>query len=277
MKNKSLGFTFALMLTAAPMWAQNNDQVLVRLIHAVPAAPAVSVSVGTTQLFDNVAFNKITPWKSMPAQDDKTITLTLADGRTLKTTEQLNFDDDDEQYTILVTPDNAGANPKVVILESDMDDEMDQDEVEVTLINADPARKSIKLLMNDDTEARGVNYAEADDNDVEPGQYTIKIVDAEGVDQIIATKSASLAGGTAVTVLVTANNSVQVVNDAAPDTDLAGGAGAAMTAGTATTTGTHMMAGNTTGPHMMPHGTMMPNVTPTTQMDSQMTSPALPM
>ncbi len=268
MNKKSLGLTFALMLTAIPVFAQGNDQVMVRLIHAVPSAPDVSVSVGATQLFDNVAFNKVTAFKSMPEQDDKTVTIKLADGRQLKTTEKLDFDDADEQYTILVTPDDSGANPKVVVLKDDVED-VDQDEVEVTLINASPAQKAIKLILNDDTKANGVNYAEADDNDVKPGAYTIKVVNADGVDQTIATKSATLVGGTAVTVLVTGQNSVQIINNAAPETDLGatGAAGMNSDMGTTTGTGTHMMSpGTSMGAHMMPGSA------PTPHMNSMMTS-----
>lgn len=264
MNKKTMGLTFALMLTAVPAFAQDDaDRVMVRLIHAVPDAPAVTVSVGASQLFSNIAFKQITAFTAMPKQDDKTLTIKLADGRELKTTEQLSFDDDDQQYTILVTPDESGANPKIVILEKDDEtDDIDQDEVQVTLINADPAQKSIKLLLNDDTEARGVNYAESDDNDVDPGQYTMKIVGSEGVNQTIAAKSVGLVGGIAVTVLVTGQGSVQIVNDAAPEIDMAMGAGGAgIMSGMTTTTGTSMMSGATTS----------------TQPDSMMTSPGMSM
>src|SRR5690606_11523329 len=114
----------------------------------------------------------------------------------LQTTEKLDFDDDDENYTILITPDQDNNNPKVVVLDSDREN-VDSDEVEINVINASPAHKSVKLRLNDDVIERGINYADSGDtDDAKPGVYTLALLDSSGDDTVIATRSVTLTGGT---------------------------------------------------------------------------------
>jgi len=240
----------ALTLTTLPLAGQQNptdilpgDQVRLRVIHAVQGIPAVSVALGETKAFDNVAFKQITAWESFPVADNQPVKITLADGRELKTTEELDFDDDDEQYTILIAPDTAGPNPKVVVLEGDIADADAGEETEVTVINAAPEHKSLNLVENDDTLERGVNFGDSGDVDLKPGAHTLKIVDADK-DTVISSQSVNFQAGQAVTLVVMGGGSVKVVDDVSPDKDL-GSAGSSdsvttgtKSAGSAVTTGT---------------------------------------
>lgn len=269
---------FALTMATAPLFAQDNDQVRVRVIHAVPQASAVTVKVGDTPLFQNVAFNTVTPFKPMAQQDDQKVTLNLADGRQLQTTDQLDFDDSNEEYTILVTPDPDGPNPKVVVLKGDIEN-VDADEAEVTLINAAPEHKSVKLMLDDDTEERGVNYAESDDSDVKPGVYTLKVVDTEGTNQIIASRKVTLPGGSAISVILTGANSVKIVNDKSPMTDMAAAGMSSSSESTTRTLGTMgAMDHMTTGSHSSMPGMTGPGSnsqgSTESQMNSQMQTPS---
>jgi hypothetical protein len=235
MKRASIAGVTALALIAGSSFAQNDNQVYVRVIHAVPGVPAATVNIGQTPLFSDVAFKQITSFKTLPEQDDKTVKITLADGRQLQTTEEFSFDDANSQYTILIAPGKAGANPIVANLKSDKE-KIDTDETELNLINAAPDHKALKLMVNDKTLERGVDFAESGDDDVDPGSYNLKVVDTAN-NTPVASRAVSLAGGTGVSVVVYADGAVRVVNDASPNTDLGGGA-AETTAGTMQTSGT---------------------------------------
>ena len=242
MDKMTLSALVALSLTTAPLAAQNNDQVSLRVVHAVQGIPAVSVSLGETKAFDNVAFKQVTPWKSFPQVDDLKLKISLADGRELKTTEEFSFDDDDQQYTILVTPDTAGPNPKVVVLESDKEDDDDDNESEITLINASPDHKSLNLVAGDNTLERGVNYGKSGDEDIAAGAHTLKIVDADK-DTAVASQSVNIPAGASISVIVMGGGAVRVINDDSPDQDLSsGGATAASAATAASTTATQTPA-----------------------------------
>lgn len=221
MKFKSLLLACGVSLAALPILAQ-GDVTQVRVINALPQSQGISVSIGGNQLFDGVKFNDISRYQAMTKQDDQTV-LIQNGAQQLKTNETLDFDDDDENYTILVTPDPQGPNPKVVVLDSDRED-VDSDEVEINLINASPNHKSIKLRLNDDVKESGVNYADDGDTDVKPGVYNLAVLDASGNDTVIANRSVKLQGGTAITVLLTAQNQVKIINDMAPQQEIDGGA-----------------------------------------------------
>lgn len=236
----------AMAAAALPAFSQAADAPNIRLLNAVPQSGAISVKMGDTVLFTDVNPNDITPYKAIPKQDDRSVVVSMPDGRTVKTTDKMDVDNDDKNYLLLVTPDDSGANPKVVILKSDRDD-VDQDEVQLTLVNAAPQHKSIKVKLNDDTEERGVNYADAKTGDVKPGVYTLSVIDASGNDTVIASKSVTLTGGTAVSVIVTGSNMVKVVNDNSPATDMTAQSGQA-TIHNRTTTGTSMGAPAPNGP-----------------------------
>lgn len=251
MRKMSLAVLTALTVTTAPGVAQDdNDQVNLRVIHAVPGAPAATVAIGNTSLFENVQFQQITAFKALPQQDDQKIKITLADGRTLQTTEQFSFDDDDNHYTVLIAPDENAANPKVVVLEEE-DDDVDSDETELTLINASPTNKSLSISLDDNRLEGGVNYTDSDDEDVKPGAYQIRILDT-GNDTPVATKSVTLTGGTAVTVVVMGQNVVKIVNNEMPDQELGKAAAAGALATTPTGAGTRTET--TTGTAVMQEG-----------------------
>lgn len=220
MKLKSMLLICGIALAAAPVFAADATQV--RLINAVPQSQDMSVKIGSAQLFDNIKFNEITAYKTIPQQDDKTV-LIQNGGQELKTTEKFDFDDADENYSVLITPDPSGSTPKVVVLESDRE-QVESNEVEINLINASPNHKSIKLRLNDDVKESGVNYADVGDTDVKPGIYNLAVLDASGSDTVIATRSVKLIGGTAITVLLTSENHVKIVNDMAPQQEVESGA-----------------------------------------------------
>jgi hypothetical protein len=224
MKTKSLALFAAIATAACPLMAQSNDGIQARVINALPQSQGISVKIGATQLFDGIKPHEISPFKAIPQQDDQKVTIQNGTQQ-LQTKDELSFDDNNEDYTVLVTPDKDAANPKVIVLKDDRDT-VDQDEVELTVINAAPEHKSVKVRLNDDTEDRGINYGESSDNDVKPGVYNLAIIDASGNDTVIANKSVTLTGGTAVTVLLTSPNNVKIVNDNSPQADMAAGGNA---------------------------------------------------
>lgn len=236
MGKMSLAVLSAAVFAAAPAMAQdNNDQVNLRVIHAVPGAPAASISIGNTPLFENIQFQQVSVYKALPQQDDQKVKITLADGRTLQTKEEFSFDNDDNQYTILIAPDESAPNPKVVVLEDDVED-VEADETELTLINASPTNKSLRISLDDNRLEGGVNFTDSDDEDVKPGSYKLSIFDTAN-ETPVATKNVTLTGGTAVTVVVMGQDAVKIVNNEMPDQDLTAGT-AAVTGTTATGTGT---------------------------------------
>jgi len=237
--NKSfLAITTGLMTIGLVSAASAEDLIQVRLVNAVPNAPEVSVKVGDKPLFENVKQNAITPYQTMKEEDDQKVTINFSDGRQLETKDKLDFDKDNDRYTILITPDDAGQNPKVVVLRSKAKN-VDQDKVQITLINASPANKSLNLKLNDDTKIRGVDYGDQKVDTTDPGVYNAGIVSSKGDNQQIATKSVALAGGTAATILVTCDNQVKVVNDNSPESELTSSpASGGVAPSTTTTSGT---------------------------------------
>lgn len=299
MNKKPLGVLIALITAAVPVFGQDNniltagrtddDRVQMRLIHAVPNAPSASISIGGTELFSNVAFKQVTGYKVMPEQDDQKVLIKLEDGRQLQTTEEFDFDDDDQLYTVLITPDESGPNPKVIVLQSDDDTGEtrtgDVDEIEVTVINASPEHKSIKVQLDDDDMVDGVDYGKSDDEDVKRGSYTLKVLGTEGSDTAIATQPVSFTGAGSYTVLVLGQDEVQVVNDLSPEQPTGAGAtGMETTTGSASmmTPGSESMTATGTDTMMQPGATppSEENAPPGTESNSLMstmpvTSPGL--
>lgn len=287
MKLKSLALAAAMSsLTFAAFG--NDDQIKVRLINALPQSQGITVSIGEKQFFTSIQSGQITPFKTLPKMDDDQ-KITIQHGQQqLQTEESFSLDNDDENYTILVTQDEDNTNPKVVLLDED-DDAVDQDEVELTVINAAPEHSSVKLRLNDDTKARGINYSESEDEDVSPGQYNLSLLNATGSDSVIAQKSVSLRGGTAVTVLLTSPNNMKIIDNNSPDQDLAVGGnaqaidrpstGTQQTTGTAPAmmnTGTNNMNTRTPGDPSNAQNSVVPSgATAAPQTPSNMTTPAM--
>ncbi len=274
MKIKSFALVVALAAAPVSLFAQSN-MVHVRVINAVPNSEPLTVSIGNTQIANGIAPNGISQFRQIPEPgDDQHITIQMGTQQ-VRTEETFDLDDDDENYTILVTPDEENNTPKVVLLENDRDD-VDQDEVELMIINAAPEHRSVKVRMNDDVKARGINYGRSSDEDVDPGQYNLALIDASGSDTIIAQKSVTLTGGSNVTVLLTSPNHVAIVDDRNPERDLAGNqAGASgQTTGTVTTPS----AGMTTRPAGSPGDASrgaLPGVGASPSSDATMTTPAM--
>src|SRR5690606_36034683 len=130
----TLLFVCGISAAALPVFAQGSEATQVRLINALPQSQGISVKIGDKQVFDGVKFNEVTRYQTIAKQDDKTLVIQNG-GQQLTTNDQFDFDDNDENYTILVTPDPQGPNPKVVILESDREN-VDSNEVEINVINA---------------------------------------------------------------------------------------------------------------------------------------------
>lgn len=218
MKTKSLFLAAALAAFVVPAFAQDKT-INVRLINAVPNSQAMSVAIGTNSAVKDVKTNEISAFHTLPElNDDQRVTIQNG-AQQLQTKDKLTFDDADENYTILVSPEKDDPNPKVKVLKLKRKD-VPSDKVQIQLINAAPEHKSIKLKLNDDTEKRGVNYADAGDTTVKPGVYNLSVVDASGQDTVIASRNVTLVGGTAITVLLTSPNTVKIVNDQAPQEDM---------------------------------------------------------
>lgn len=281
MKIKSFALVAALAAAPLSLFAQNN-MVHVRVINAVPNSEPLTVSIGNTQIASGVESHKISQFRQIPEPgDDQHITIQMG-SQQVRTEETFDLDEDDENYTILVTPDEENNTPKVVLLENDRDD-VDQDEVELMVINAAPEHRSVKVRLNDDVKARGINYGRSSDEDVDPGQYNLALIDASGSDTIIAQKSVTLTGGSNVTVLLTSPNNVAIIDDRNPERDLAGGNQAhGQTTGTATAPGsaarTNPAAGMTTRSAGSPGDASrgaLPGVGASPSSDATMTTPAM--
>lgn len=235
MKTKSLFLATVLAAFVVPAFAQDNT-IHVRLINAVPNSQAMSVSIGNNAVVQNVKPHDISAYTPMPEMDDDQ-RVTLQNGsQQLQTKDKLSFDDANENYTILVSPEKDDPNPKVKVLKLKRKD-VASDKVQIQMINAAPEHKSLKLKLNNDTEERGVDYADSGHTTVKPGVYNLQVVDASGSDTVIATRSVTLTGGTAITVLVTSPNNVKIVNDQAPHQDMSASQGSSVghvTTGSAT-------------------------------------------
>lgn len=252
--------------TTAPALAQNplttdrNEQVRVRMIHAVPNAPGATVSIGGTELFSDVAFKQITSYSAMPEQEDRKVLIKLADGKQLQTTDEFDLDDGDEAYTVLVTPDKSGPNPKVIILEDDDDrpDGDDANEADLNVVNASSQHDSITVHMDDKELVDGVDYGDSEDEDVRAGSYSLRVTtDSGGSETDIATQQVSLEGAQSYTLVVFGDNDVKLVNDMSPDQPVSGGAATSPGAATTSPSASSPSATPAATPGNTQTGTMM--------------------
>lgn len=239
--NKFLLTGIAAVFATTSLAYADDDQARVRVIHATPETPAVTVKAGDVTLFQDVAFNTVTPYKTFPAQDDVKLTLNLADGRQVTTTDEMDLDDDDDYHTILIAPDQNNPNPKVVILETDRDDDMDDNEGELHVFNVSPNRRSINVQLDDNTVERGINYSDAESiDDIKAGNYTLKLIDSAGTNEVIATQQVNIAANSSLSVILHGDNQVKIINDDSPNADLASQANTALATTERRTTGTGM-------------------------------------
>lgn len=157
----------------------------VRVLHAVPSAGAVGVKIGDQELFTSVTYRQVTRFRSLPAAEEgaseRPITLTSPPGGALAGAGVAHeFDDPDEDYSILLAPRRDGEGVEITVFELDRL-KADAQEAQVTLINAVPDVRALDLFVDEDKVHAGVNFQGHNGPDrIRPGPHRLTVRSPDG-------------------------------------------------------------------------------------------------
>jgi hypothetical protein len=153
--------------------AEERDQALVRIVHAIPEAPPADVYAGDQKAFSGVTFGQATAYKPVPEESFKlTLKATGTESSPILVESQQDVGAGG-RYTVLAMPDRDGA-AKLDIFTDDMT-VPPPDKALVRVIHAAPEAGSVSVYSTaktQDPEIEDVDYAaparyeEVDTNDV---------------------------------------------------------------------------------------------------------------
>lgn len=202
--------------TAGADQRQDDDQIRVRVINALPGAGAISVSLGAQQLFSGTTFGQVTAYKLVPEQDDAQLAVTLPDGKQLRPDDDDELDDDGEDYTVLVIPRGAdNPAPQVKLIEMD-DDKPADIKTHVSLVNASATIDEVELGVDGNRIFSGVDRGDlAGPSSVDSGQKNLTVNQAGGQKSLLSVPL-NIEPAKSYTVVVFTDQQVTVVDDSVP-------------------------------------------------------------
>src|SRR5262245_12796603 len=116
---------------------EKRDNALVRVVHAIPKAPALDLFADDQKAFDNVNFGKVTPYREVPdkLRMDLKIRNTGQDGSAplAENSERIGSG---KHYTVIAFPESDG-HPALTVVNDDLKPP-DSNKAKVRFINASP-------------------------------------------------------------------------------------------------------------------------------------------
>lgn len=127
----------------------------VRIINGT--TQALRATIGGTAVGSDIQAGGASTWQTITGKDQK-LQLTTADGTAIGDEKEIDVDDDNHDYIVVVVPgDEAGDKPEVKTHRAARTKTLDNNKARVTLINASNAVPAADLLVGEDKVHAGVN------------------------------------------------------------------------------------------------------------------------
>lgn len=156
--------------------ASNRDKALVRVVHAMPAQPAVDAFAGDSRTFSNVTYKTVTPYAEL-TDDTQRLTLKPAGQPGTLAENNENFAGG-KHYTLIAVPSSAqDPKPELKVLADDLKPPT-AGKARVRVINASPDVGEIDVyVMNTaDKLFGGVNFkSEAGYTEIAPTTTVVEL------------------------------------------------------------------------------------------------------
>jgi len=156
--------------------AAKRDKALVRVVHAMPAQPAVDAFAGDSRTFSNVTYKTVTPYAEL-ADDRQRLTIkSVGESATLAENSE-NFAGGNH-YTLIAVPSAArDPKPELKVLADDLTPPSDG-KARVRVINASPDAGEIDVYVMKDAEKLfgAVNFkSEAGYTEITPTTTVVEV------------------------------------------------------------------------------------------------------
>ncbi|WP_254279950.1 DUF4397 domain-containing protein [Haloarcula marina] len=153
----------------------DDEDALVRVVHASPDAPNVDVYVDGQRVLSDVGFGTISDYLAV-APDEYEVTITAAgDDDAVVFEADVEFDEDDE-YTIVATGELAEDEFEVLIFEDDRT--VRRNRARVRVIHASPDAPNVDVTVGDGDTVLVEDLEFGEESDyltVRPGEYEIEV------------------------------------------------------------------------------------------------------
>ena len=172
-----------------------GDIAQVRVIHAIPDAPAVDVFVDGNRVLEGVEFKDISDYLELDPGEYTFAVAPAGEGRESAVLEQQATLEADTAYTVA-----AGGrldSPEAFIF-IDETEAPSGDQVRLRAVHLAPDAPAVDIAADGDVLVEGLEFGSASDYlDVPAGSYTLEVRPA-GQDEAVATFDVTLEGGTVV-------------------------------------------------------------------------------
>lgn len=158
--------------------ADDRDQALVRVIHAVPGSGAVDVYIADKKAFDSVGYKTVTPYKGVPANEDNFAARPAGQDRGLPIAENSEGILSGRYYTLVVFPSRDGNGASLQVF---TDDPLPSSSGKASfrVINAAPDVDEVSVApqgREHDAWVEGLNFETVSAyKDVDPGTVTLDV------------------------------------------------------------------------------------------------------
>jgi hypothetical protein len=183
---------------------QTRDNVLIRVVHAIPKGPAVDLFADDQKAFDNVHFGKVTPYREIPDKLRANFTIRITgQANSQPLAENSETIGSGNHYTVIAFPDSDG-HPTLTVVNDDLKPP-DSHKAKVRFINASPDAGEVDVYPRTGKDALfdGVNFkSEAGYREVDPMRTTLE-VRPEGKKNVLLTiPNTSLEAGKIYTIVL---------------------------------------------------------------------------
>jgi hypothetical protein len=192
---------FEMALPAAAQDTTGTESRKVRVIHALPKASNLSVSIGGQQVFENLKHKDVTEYKSIPGNGGA-VTLNAADGA-VPLRKPASLPKGSGNLTVLVAADpDATGTLAAMVTTFRIGGASANGPGQVTLVNAAPDVKATDLFVDGKKIHAGVNFAGHNGPDsVTTGTHSIKVMDGRG-QNVISEETLNVETGRSYTAVV---------------------------------------------------------------------------
>ncbi|WP_424016772.1 DUF4397 domain-containing protein [Halorientalis pallida] len=201
------GATAGVAQDETPANETDDGTAQVRIVHAVPNAPAVDVQIDDETVLENVTFGNVSDYLSVDA-GDRRVTVTAAnDSDAVYYDETLPIQPG--TYTVAAAGEvgDDAAEPFTPVILLDEGTEPDENESLVRLAHLAPDAPAVDVTVaeTDETPFENVSFANSSEyQSVPPGDYTLEVRPADDEDaDPVATVNVTLDNGTAYSAFAT--------------------------------------------------------------------------
>jgi len=191
--------------TSAPAKeVQKRDDVLIRVVHAIPKGPDVDLFADDQKAFDSVSYKKVTPYKEFPDKLRLTFKIRTAGQDTSQPlAENSEMIHSGSHYTVVAFPDSNGQ-PALTVVNDDLRPP-DSHKAKVRFINASPDAGEVDVYSRAGKDAifDGVNFrSEAGYREVDPMKTTLEVRPEGKKNVLLAIPDTSLEAGKIYTIVL---------------------------------------------------------------------------